>query len=1153
MDQALLKEIVQQFSPEGFIDFFLRKNRLFKPYATTISEYNDDDFTDAFLIGEIPFDSIQKLSVYSFRVTKDLTERSGKKAQYEKGKRILKQANIDAGIFIFYDEKSNFRFSLIYTDYLGTKRRFSYFKRFTYFVSPQLTNKTFLKQIGDGDFSSIDSIKQAFSVEKVTKEFYTAIANWYFWAIKNSHFPDDAEKLDNGRNIAIIRLITRMIFIWFMKVRKLIPDELFNEEKIKEILSDVSAKESTYYKAILQNLFFATLNTKQEERTFRTEVRGYKGYNPDYGNHNVYRYQKLFKHPEALEQYFSKIPFLNGGLFECLDYKSKTKEDRVYIDGFTDVEKYQPYVPNFLFFSKEKVIDLNKEFGTKNKSYEVRGLIDLLSSYNFTIDENEPDDAEVALDPELLGIVFENLLASYNPETATTARKATGSYYTPRKIVDYMVTQSLIQYFKTHLSDDTADIESKLSKLFSPGSLENPFDDATSNKIIALIEKLRVVDPAVGSGAFPMVILNKLVLSLTKLDPNNTLWKQTQIDAIKQNIKDPILQNKFIEQVEIKFRDKNADYGRKLYLIEKCIYGVDIQQIAVEIAKLRFFISLLVDEKIDPEKPNFGIEPLPNLDFKLMQGNSLISSFAGIDFDSLKTQQVQTQQRSIGFEDRYSKLIKQFEEAKNSYQNEPNKESKDKLRDEIENLLKQIFEEKISQHFPQLTSIQEKAQSLPNEKQRADYIATEKQALSKKLGFDLEQVEKDLVAYTEGKKSKDFFLWDIYFAEVFNEKGGFDIVIANPPYGFRDVLSVEEKKYFRKERGIQFPSGDIAELFILIAYNNLVNSNGIQTFIIPKKSLYGESWTNVRKLWISNRLLYLMDASKAFKNVLLEQTSFSLMKGSKLNKVITVGALDQENEQIHIFGDFLLEDIFTENLCNAQIYRGLYTGLLKKIFSNSTLDTSKYIHGEIGISNITENLTLKSDSNYPCVKGIDIIKYGLKQQRYLKGSIAKKYLSKYSGDKIVAQKIVAHVQNPFPHIIIAMFYDDKNRLINDTCVEIKVLDTRLHMKFLLAYFQSVFCNWYAHNLIYNRAIRTMDFINYYITQIPIPKLILEEPTRQKPFIELADKILAITKDDDYLKNLQKQAKVHEYEKQIDQLVYKLYGLTDEEIKIVEGR
>jgi len=133
-----------------------------------------------------------------------------------------------------------------------------------------------------------------------------------------------------------------------------------------------------------------------------------------------------------------------------------------------------------------------------------------------------------------------------------------------------------------------------------------------------------------------------------------------------------------------------------------------------------------------------------------------------------------------------------------------------------------------------------------------------------------------------------------------------------------------------------------------------------------------------------------------------------------------------------------------------------------------------------------------------------------------------------------------------------MLYDDSRRLINDTCVEVKVKDKRINKKFLLAYFQSTFCNWYAYNLIYNRAIRTMHFIDYYLTQIPIPKAALEDQSSQRPFIDLVDKILTITKDDEYLEDSAKQARVRDYEKQIDQLVYELYQLTPEEIEIVES-
>ncbi|MBW1784878.1 MAG: class I SAM-dependent DNA methyltransferase, partial [Deltaproteobacteria bacterium] len=522
MNKDILRAIIEDFEPEKFTQLFRAKNRSFAPRKEDISEFDDDSFQNGLKLGEMKFSNEgQELIVCTFESVKPLSERSSKKAQYEKGRKVLKQLQADAGIFIFYDKHNNFRFSLIYTNYLGKKRDWSTFRRFTYYVSPNQTNKTFLQRIGDGDFSTLAKIKEAFSVEKVTKDFYKDIANWYFWAVQNSQFPKDAEAEDNGRHISIIRLITRLIFIWFMRERGLVPKELFDKHKVRDILKDTSPDESTYYKAILQNLFFATLSTKQEERKFRNETRGHKGYNPDFGNQYVYRYHPLFNKPEKIEEYFGDIPFLNGGLFECLDDKQK----RIYIDGFTSTKKHQPAVPNYLFFSEETRADLNAEYGTKGKRYNVRGLLDTLSSYNFTIDENDPNDAEIALDPELLGKVFENLLASFNPETASTARKATGSYYTPREIVDYMVTQSLKEYVKTHLKD-IQDLDNRIDKLFDGEETENPFTDTQSKRIVTLIDSIRIVDPAVGSGAFPMGILNKLVFILGKLDPENKLWKE---------------------------------------------------------------------------------------------------------------------------------------------------------------------------------------------------------------------------------------------------------------------------------------------------------------------------------------------------------------------------------------------------------------------------------------------------------------------------------------------------------------------------------------------------------------------------------------------------------------------------------------------------
>ncbi len=187
MNNGILQDIINEFSADKFVDFFRQKNNSFEPKLSPIPQYNNDKFSDAKYIGDIPFDNHTDFVICSVKMNGQITERSGKKAQYESGKSILKygtqfKQRYDAGIFIFYDKDGNFRFSLIYIDYVGPRRKWSIYKRFTYYVSKNLTNKTFLQQIGDGDFSSLEKIKEAFSVEPVTRQFYSEIQNWFYWA-----------------------------------------------------------------------------------------------------------------------------------------------------------------------------------------------------------------------------------------------------------------------------------------------------------------------------------------------------------------------------------------------------------------------------------------------------------------------------------------------------------------------------------------------------------------------------------------------------------------------------------------------------------------------------------------------------------------------------------------------------------------------------------------------------------------------------------------------------------------------------------------------------------------------------------------------------------------------------------------------------------
>jgi len=405
------------------------------------------------------------------------------------------------------------------------------------------------------------------------------------------------------------------------------------------------------------------------------------GFTEEYMDHLAYRYKELFTDPMKAIKLFENIPFLNGGLFECLDRRDPETNEEIRIDGFSSKPKKQPTVPNVLFFGRNNDLDLSSEFeeGKKHKHSKARGLINILNSYKFTIEENTPLEQEIALDPELLGKIFENLLASFNPETKTTARKQTGSYYTPREIVNYMVDESLIAYLKTKLTEKTQAyqqlgnpqtnmfgneykagqldmqidlaankwagkdnaLETKLRELLAYESEGNPFKDdkETTDAIIAHLSECKILDPACGSGAFPMGMLHKMVFALSKLDPYNYTWKQAQLEkALRDRQRAELFEDETLRDEAITAADEKVhfieasfgetghelDYARKLFLIENCIYGVDIQQIAVQISKLRFFISLMVDQRVDETRPNRNILSLPNLETKFVAANTLI-------------------------------------------------------------------------------------------------------------------------------------------------------------------------------------------------------------------------------------------------------------------------------------------------------------------------------------------------------------------------------------------------------------------------------------------------------------------------------------------------------------------------------------------------
>lgn len=792
---------------------------------------------------------------------------------------LLHHSYCNRALIAFIPSNGNqWRFSLIqieadFNDVSGRiTRGYTNPRRFSFLVGEDALVKTptqFLidkgrvrqRTEGKNQLTPLQDLQIRFSIEALTQEFYNKLYNWYLWAKDKRTgvtFPNNTDTQADDRDkleVKMIRLITRMLFVWFIKQKQLVPDNLFDKEYMSQILRgfDPNAKdEGNYYNAILQNLFFATLNQEKEDRAFVHPVP--HGRSESYSIKSLYRDNKKeswFNFPESekeerVKALFEDIPYLNGGLFECMD-KFRLDEDNklvpaTYYDGFSTKDtklhgnfQYRAFVPNILFFAPEHVetvtikeaSETNEE---ENQEVAVMGLLELFKQYNFTVEENTTSDKEVSLDPELLGRVFENLLAAYNPETRESARKSTGSFYTPREIVEYMVEEAIIEYLSGECGNNAETIRT-LVKGENTTLVDNP------EKIISDLKKIKILDPACGSGAFPMGILLKITDIIEKLTPKE------QFDR----------------------------YNTKLEIIKNCIYGIDIQAIAMLICKLRFFISLICDCDKDENKPNMGIIPLPNLETKFVAANTLIPAKVK-EYDKDWTQ-----------DDNLKILQKELLELRlNIFDLRTHKEKRNnKIADrekcrEIENYIKQnaiksdvvkiaTLQKAIAQYEAELPLYQEDywvdeavaQQSLfgeektlfrhnPNKEKREAL-----QSLIKNAKADIQKEQSKSIKPEFTKAIEEVTHWDPYdqnsVSPFFDEewmfgiglknplKKGFDIVIGNPPYikelGNEKVFSPVNNSSFGKK----YHAGKMDYWYYFLHKSiELVKENGFITFITSR-------------------------------------------------------------------------------------------------------------------------------------------------------------------------------------------------------------------------------------------------------------------------------------------------------------------------------
>ena len=495
------------------------------------------------------------------------------------------------------------------------------------------------------------------------------------------------------------------------------------------------------------------------------------------------------------------------------------------------------------------------------------------------------------MDPELLGKVFENLLAAYNPETRDTVRRQTGSYYTPRVVVDYMVDEALVASLAQKCPPADGDIDFWKERLSYLLDYEDAFDDANElfeeaekDGLVRAIAEIKLIDPAVGSGAFPMGALHKLTLALRRLDPQNTLWESLQKELALQraatafDTRDQAERDAELEEISAIFEMyRDSDFGRKLYLIQNSIYGVDIQPIACQISKLRFFISLAIEQERNPSAYNFGIKPLPNLETKFVAANTLIGLNLSLAEPLLQEDALQQLQRKIAV-NREKYFLPSGRSQKLRYIGEGNLLLKQ---------LKEALEERraawnVGQHREIDRQVAQISNPGHSERLRNELL---KRFEIRKVKFysSLEDALK-IANWTPYDQNASADWFDVKY--MFGVGDGFDVIIGNPPYveSRNSLLSADLKDAYSNQVHSDWqdklPRGSDLLIYFYARAPKLLNDLGRGCFITQNAWLstdYGQAFQSFTLGKLSFEKI--IDSSAKF---------FSDTESQNINAIVTV-------------------------------------------------------------------------------------------------------------------------------------------------------------------------------------------------------------------------------------------------------------------------
>lgn len=1116
-----------------------------------ISDYKDNQKND--------------ILIMTIKIKEDKDPVRARVKQREFIARHLRDEEKNAALVVFYNDKSkNWRISFIRLNYeftsKGIEEKITPAKRLSYVVGEEEASKTvkdqFFTLVNIEESVSLEQLEGLFALEKVTNEFFKEYKNKYLdikeTLIKDENFVSEALKHDTENAESFIegfskKLMGQIAFIYFLQKKgwlgiKIVPESLSFEgynriygralDKEKEILSKVYfRKEKDLY--ILNKEELKKLDNKKESELLVGPFHNTEHFK-DWGTGKKKFLRELFEKHRKEDKNNGKTFFED--YLEPLFYNNFS-EDRGEKQYSVEFNCRLPFLNGGLFDPygdynwKETTFNLDDNlFSNEEKD----GILDIFDRYNFTINENDNYETEVAVDPEMLGKVFENLLE-------VSDRKSKGAFYTPREIVRYMTNESIMNYLLSHLEKKGISKED-LEYLFNLGEFTKEYDEQIfekdylkdekeleknifgmprniiiySKEIDELLRKVKIADPACGSGAFPLGILNEIVRARNVLT-----FYISMIEVLRDKKKID-----YCNRVKEKSR---TPYKLKLYAIQNSLYGVDIEPSAIDITKLRLWLSILVDST------NNDVRPLPNLDFNFMIGNSLIDEFEGMKlFDETllddkvlekkvkKVKKAENMKLFRGIEEVQQDILNEIFVKQSLFFNENNSNRKKELKNDIEELENNLIKLTLTENG--------------NHKK-------------------LEEIEKG-----RKERRKPYFLWKLEFAKVFKENGGFDIVIGNPPYIDSEEMTkhmFEEREIYKKIFSCAKGNWDIFIIFIELGYN-ILKENGIISYIVPNKLIGAKYSQAIKEYMMKYKVLTLRDYSEVevFETAAVYPIVFISQKYElKKQNVITEIMKDIIKIKSHfeIKKEDFYKDIFWDKFFSKDSKE---ISLILKLLNNKKLIEYVSIKGAATVGEaykVKEVLIDNTDLNIK-KEEIKFINTGtIDKYKILWGSYDTQYIKSKYKYPIIFEEELKNISNErfketrSEKLIVAgmskeieAVYDKGEYLAGKSTQLILEKDKNISLKYILGLINSKLLVFFFKKM-FNSLSMSGGFFTIGKEQLSNLPIIIDK--NQKKYIDLVDEIIE-------LKKLNKDTQ--DLEEKIDEMVYDLYGLTEDEKELIRN-